>query len=91
MILMVAVCVSLPCILLGWMMTDYNLDEIDQGVKGTVIGAAQQRTDHGETEPYTGPSSTRLMSTNGEDDDEDNDSEVRQDSRTRLLGARKGS
>lgn len=94
MILTVAVCVALPCIGLSLLMTDYKLDEIDQGVKGVVIGGTQDRVDHGETEPFAGPSSTRLTSTHGEEDDEDDEDngEDRQDSsRTRLLGSRKGS
>ena len=74
-------------------MKDYKLDEIDQGVKGVVIGGTQERVDHGDTEPLAGPSSARLMSTFGEDDEDDEDhGEDRQDSsRTRLLGSRKGS
>lgn len=94
MILTVAVCVSLPCIALSLFMKDYKLDEIDQGVKGVVIGATQDRVDRGETEPYAGPSSTRLLSTHGEEDDEDDEDggvAERQDSRSRLLGPRKGS
>lgn len=89
-ILVVAVCVSLPCIVLALMMTDYKLDEIDQGVKGVVIGGSQERVDHSETETLAGPSSTRLISTNGEDEGE-SDPEERQNSRSRLLGSRKGS
>ncbi|KAF2171916.1 hypothetical protein M409DRAFT_63456 [Zasmidium cellare ATCC 36951] len=93
MILTVAVCVALPCIVLSLLMTDYKLDEIDQGVKGVVIGGTQERVDHGETEPFAGPSSTRLMSTQGEDEDDDEEhGEDRQNSsRTRLLGSRKAS
>lgn len=90
-ILMVAVCVSLPCILLSLLMTDYKLDEIDQGVKGTVIGGAQAKADHGDSEPRAGPSSTRLMSTNGDEDSDEENLVERQDSRSRLLGSRKGS
>lgn len=93
MILTVAVCVALPCIVLSLLMTDYKLDEIDQGVKGVVIGGTQERVDHGETEPFAGPSSTRLMSTQGEDedDDEEHGEERQNSSRTRLLGSRKAS
>jgi MFS family permease len=83
-ILSVAVCVALPCIVLSLMMTDYRLDEIDQGVKGVVIGGEQARVDHRESE--AGPSTTRLLSTHGDDTDDDDDiGEGLQDSRSRLL------
>lgn len=40
-ILLVACCVAVPIILLSLLMKDYKLDEIDQHVKGVVIGAVQ--------------------------------------------------
>lgn len=90
-ILTVAVFVAIPCVFLSLMMNDYKLDEIDQGVKGLVIGAAQDRVDHGADEPLAGPSATRLVRTSGEyreeDEDEDGspDSLSTQNSRTRLI------
>ncbi|KAM3416694.1 Siderophore iron transporter mirC [Cercospora zeina] len=82
-ILTVAVFVALPCIVLAFMMHDYKLDEIDQGVKGVVIGATQDGADYGEEE-LAGPSTTRLMRTSGEyeeadDDDDDNDDDDNDD------------
>ncbi|SMQ48852.1 unnamed protein product [Zymoseptoria tritici ST99CH_3D7] len=87
-ILSVAVCVALPCVILSLMMTDYKLDEIDQGVKGVVIGASQDRVDHGDGVVVAGPSNTRLLSA-GEDsgDDEDVLGLRPQNSRSRLLDA----
>lgn len=83
-ILSVAVLVALPCIVLSLMMTDYRLDEIDQGVAGVVIGGEQARVDRRES--VAGPSTTRLLSTNGEDEDEDDEiGEALQDSRSNLL------
>ena len=40
-ILIVAVCVAVPVILLSFLMENYKLDEIDQHVKGVVIGGEQ--------------------------------------------------
>lgn len=83
-ILSVAVLVALPCMVLSLMMTDYRLDEIDQGVAGVVIGGEQARVDRRES--VAGPSTTRLLSTNGEDEDEDDEiGEALQDSRSNLL------
>jgi hypothetical protein len=39
-ILMVAACVAIPVILLSFAMENYKLDEMDQQIKGVVIGAA---------------------------------------------------
>ncbi|KAK4625138.1 MFS siderochrome iron transporter C [Fulvia fulva] len=98
-ILTVSIFVALPCIVLSLLMTNYKLDEIDQGVKGVVIGGTQDGVDNRE-EPIAGPStsrlsreSTRLMaiSAEEEDDEEDGENEERQDSRSRLLGSRKRS
>jgi len=44
MILIVACCVAFPVILLSLLMKDYKLDEMDQHVKGVVIGAVQDPT-----------------------------------------------
>ncbi|KAI7230265.1 MFS general substrate transporter [Hortaea werneckii] len=72
MILMVAVCVAIPCIFLSLLMKDYKLDEIDQHVKGVVIGSAQDTTDHHAAE--AGPSnsaSTHLLARSSHDFDEE--------------------
>lgn len=44
-ILTVAVCVALPCILLSFFMENFKLDEIDQHVKGVVVGGVQEAAD----------------------------------------------
>lgn len=85
-ILTVAIFVALPCIALALLMDDYKLDEIDQGVKGVVIGTTQFPADHGEDPHAAGPSSTRLLGTNGDGGEEDEDSDESQNSRTRLIG-----
>jgi hypothetical protein len=86
-ILMVAVFVALPCIVLSCMMSDYRLDEIDQGVKGVVIGATQSKADHGDAADSAGPATTRLIRADGEAmvDEEVEGDEDAQDSRGRLL------
>ncbi|KAM0716729.1 hypothetical protein Q7P37_008174 [Cladosporium fusiforme] len=43
-ILMVAACVAVPVILLSFLMENYKLDEIEQHVKGVVIGTVQEPT-----------------------------------------------
>jgi hypothetical protein len=69
-------------------MTDYRLDEIDQGVKGVVIGGTRDRVDHGDdgVNPPLTESVTRLLG-QGEDSDEDDDvlGLRPQNSRSRLL------
>jgi MFS family permease len=93
MILGVAVCVALPCVVLSLMMTDYKLDEIDQGVKGLVIGAAQERADFGDTDTLPRPSTdTRLLAPDEDSDDDDVVGLRSQNSRSRLLdNSRRGS
>lgn len=82
-ILLVAVFVALPCIFFAFMMKDYKLDEIDQGVKGVVIGSTQ------DPRPVeAGPSTRRLLASEVEDE-ADEESDESQNSRTRLI--RKGS
>jgi hypothetical protein len=44
-ILTVAVCVAAPCVLLSFFMKNYKLDEIDQHVKGVVVGGVQEAAD----------------------------------------------
>ena len=44
-ILTVAVCVAVPCVLLSFFMKNYKLDEIDQHVKGVVVGGVQEAAD----------------------------------------------
>lgn len=55
-ILTVAVIVALPCIVLSFFMEDYKLDEIDQGVKGMVVGGVQESADRRESEALAEPS-----------------------------------
>lgn len=43
-ILMVAACIAVPVILLSFLMENHKLDEIEQHVKGVVIGAVQEPT-----------------------------------------------
>ncbi|KAF2719548.1 putative siderophore-dependent iron transporter [Polychaeton citri CBS 116435] len=50
-LLIVALCVSVPCVILSLLMENYNLGEINQHVKGVVIGSTQDATDHREAEP----------------------------------------
>jgi len=77
-ILIVAVCVATPCIFLSFMMKDYKLDEIDQHVKGVVIGGQQEGAEYSEAGP-SNSSSTRLLGGDDSNDDDDNSS-VRQNS-----------
>jgi hypothetical protein len=44
-ILTVAVCVAVPCVLLSFFMKNYKLDEMDQHVKGVVVGGVQEAAD----------------------------------------------
>lgn len=73
-ILIVAVCVASPCVFLALMMQDYKLDEIDQHVKGVVIGSAQEGPLYAEAGPSFS-SSARLLGDHGDavdgSDDED--------------------
>ncbi|KAI6882682.1 MFS general substrate transporter [Hortaea werneckii] len=71
MILMVAVCVAIPCIFLSLLMKDYKLDEIDQHVKGVVIGSAQDNTDHQAEAGPSNSSSTRLLARPSHEFDEE--------------------
>ncbi|QIX00645.1 hypothetical protein AMS68_006162 [Peltaster fructicola] len=62
-ILIVAVCVSVPVIILSLLMEDYKLDEIEQHVKGVVIGGEIETTpdadDEEASEPFIGASSRK--------------------------------
>ena len=44
-ILTVAVCVAMPCVLLSFFMQNFKLDEMDQHVKGVVVGGVQEAAD----------------------------------------------
>ena len=68
-ILIVAVCVGSPCILLSLYMRNYKLDEIDQHVKGTVIGGVQD--DVMNSDDFTGPAARALLG--GSEHEGDND------------------
>ena len=72
-ILIVAVCVATPCIFLSFLMENYNLDEIDQRVKGTVIGGAQDAIERRDSAAFAGPSrtSSRRSSTASSTSDDD--------------------
>ncbi|KAI7326268.1 MFS general substrate transporter [Hortaea werneckii] len=92
MILVVAVCVAIPCIFLSLLMKDYKLDEIDQHVKGVVIGSAQDTTDHHAAE--AGPSnsaSTHLLARSSHDFDEETNLDLSTQGRraASLLGKQK--
>jgi len=58
-ILVVAICVAIPLIPLSLYMKNYKLDQMDQPVKGTVIGGRPEQADHDESEPFVGSSSRR--------------------------------
>ncbi|KAF2157651.1 putative siderophore-dependent iron transporter [Myriangium duriaei CBS 260.36] len=50
--LAVAVCVSLPLIPLSFLMKNYKLDEMNQHVRGTVIGGRRESAGPHEREPF---------------------------------------
>ena len=81
-ILSVAVCVAAPCIILSFFMKNYKLDEIDQGVVGTVIGGTQEATDTQGYDPL--PTDSRRSSTSI--DDADLPLESAQNERRSLIG-----
>nr|POE79646.1 siderophore iron transporter mirc [Quercus suber] len=80
-ILIMAVIMATPCIFISLLMKDYKLDEIDQHVKGVVIGGSQNLAGHDESTSWNAPT-TRLLSRNDQADEEedghDGDLEVRQ-------------
>lgn len=87
-ILIVAVCMATPCMFLSLLMKDYKLDEIDQHVKGVVIGGAQKSTEHAEAGPSNGQTARLLSGDDDEDSDDDaaiNNQGMKADS---LLGAK---
>lgn len=57
-ILTVAVCIAVPCVLLSFFMKDYKLDEIDQHVKGVVVGGVHASSESHLVEPFDGPSAS---------------------------------
>lgn len=62
-ILLVAVCVAVPVVLLSVLMKDYKLDEIDQHVKGLVIGGEVHDDDQEDhDEDLDGPSHSEALS-----------------------------
>ncbi|KAK0273412.1 hypothetical protein LTR35_001871 [Friedmanniomyces endolithicus] len=71
-ILFVAVCMATPCIFLSLMMKDYKLDEIDQQVKGVVIGGVQEPADRVEAGP-SNEQTTRLLGHDDHDSDDADD------------------
>ena len=50
--LVVACCVCIPLIPLSLLMKNYKLDEMDQHVRGTVIGGHRDSIDESETQPF---------------------------------------
>ncbi|KAI7494980.1 MFS general substrate transporter [Hortaea werneckii] len=91
MILMVAVCVAIPCIFLSLLMKDYKLDEIDQHVKGVVIGSAQDNSDHHAEAGPSNSASTRLLARPSHEFDEETTLDFSSQGRraASLLGKRK--
>lgn len=73
-ILIVAVCVATPCIFLSLFMKDYKLDEIDQHVKGVVIGKTVDPVD-AEAGPSSG-ATARLLGNDHDDDEYDADDDL---------------
>lgn len=69
-ILLVAVCVATPCIFLSLLMKNYKLDEIEQHVKGIVIGSGPEGAEHNEPGPSNASSASLL---HDEDDVIEND------------------
>lgn len=67
-ILIVAVCVATPCMFLSLIMKNYKLDEIDQHVKGVVIGASHE-SEHAEAGPSSGASAPLLDDMHDHNDD----------------------
>ena len=65
-ILTVAVCVAAPCVILSFFMKNYKLDEIDQHVKGVVVGGVQEVADRRDTDPF--PESSRRSPYSTDDD-----------------------
>ncbi|EMC99081.1 hypothetical protein BAUCODRAFT_31368 [Baudoinia panamericana UAMH 10762] len=76
-IVFIAVCMATPCILLSFLMENYKLDEMDQHVKGTVIGKARQASRDFEAGPSSGQCVNLLHHddghVDGDDDEDDND------------------
>ena len=52
-ILTVAVFVAVPCVVLSFFMNNYKLDEIDQHVKGMVVGGVQEVADRRESQQFS--------------------------------------
>ena len=77
-ILTMAVCLAAPCIVLSFFMKNYKLDEMDQHVKGVVVGRVQEVADRHESEPLAGSSRRSSCST-----DDETTPEVRRNSRVR--------
>lgn len=46
-LLIIAVCVCLPMLPMALLMRNFKLDQVDQGVKGTVIGISPKELEHG--------------------------------------------
>ncbi|THW69936.1 MFS general substrate transporter [Aureobasidium pullulans] len=76
-ILTVAVLVCIPLIPLSLMMKNYKLDEMDQHVRGTVIGNTSEASDPSEREPFAASSSGHRRYDSEDDIDYDYDRTIR--------------
>lgn len=65
-ILTMAVIMAAPCIILSFFMKNYKLDEMDQHVKGVVVGGVQDTADRRDSEPLIEPSRRSSCSTDNE-------------------------
>lgn len=74
-ILWVAVLVCIPLIPLSLLMQNYKLDEMDQHVKGVVIGSTSDAGDAAERTPFASSSDHRSYSSLENSDDDDIDVE----------------
>ncbi|KAK3697253.1 hypothetical protein LTR37_017565 [Vermiconidia calcicola] len=62
-ILTVAVIVAAPCVILSCFLKNYKLDEMDQHVKGVVVGGIQEVADRRDGQSSAGPSRRSSCST----------------------------
>ena len=87
-ILTVAVCVATPCIILCLFMKNYKLDEMDQHVKGVIVGGTQEVADRRDSLNVAEPLRTSL---NVEDDESEPDSRQNEETTALFSKFRKGS
>ncbi|KAK4898652.1 hypothetical protein LTR27_003824 [Elasticomyces elasticus] len=82
-ILVVAVCMATPCIFLSFFMKDYKLDEIDQHVKGVVIGGPQESVEPVQAGPSSGQTARLLDNVDDDDDADEHNDAVKQNTLSR--------